>query len=134
MMRSGIASATQLKLLDMPPVSDSMPFSFEDTGFKVDKLELTCGHCGGAIPTNQAFGSVSKMVPTVVDLDLMGMCPKCQIATPFRIRVRSNRLVDWRDTDGTWQSYTVYSPNRKGLRHALRDMFAAMRTWAISNL
>lgn len=116
-----------MKLLEMPAVSESMPFSFEDTDFKVETLELTCGNCGGDIPTSQAFGSVSRMVSSVVDLDLMGMCPKCQVATPFRIRIRSNRLVDWRDADGTWQTFTVYAPNRSGLKHALRDMFAAIK-------
>lgn len=122
------ATPNHLKLLEMPAVSESMPFSFEDTGFTVDTLKLTCGHCGGDIPTSQAFGSVSRMLSTVVDLDLVAMCPKCQVATPFRIRIRSNRQVDWRDADGTWQTYTVYAPNRSGLKHALSDMFAAIKS------
>lgn len=121
------ATTSHMKLLEMPALSESMPFSFEDTGFMVETLELTCGHCGGDIPTSQSFGSVSRMMPAVVDLDLMGMCPKCQVATPFRIRIRSNRLVDWRDADGTWQTFTVYAPNRSGLKHALSDFFTALK-------
>lgn len=120
-------SGSEVRLLEMPPVSDSLPIKFKDTAYTVSKLGLTCGNCGASIPNEQAFGSVSQMVPAVVDLDLLGICPECQIATPFRIRVRSNRLVEWRDQSGEWQSYTVYAPSRHGVKHALKDLWTVMR-------
>lgn len=116
----------QIKLLNMPPVSQSLPIRFDDTGFHVKSLGLTCGACKASIPEEQAFGSVARLIPSVVDLDCMGVC-RCGTATPFRIRVRSDRTVEWRDADGQWQTYTVYAPNRQGLKHALKDMFSVIR-------
>lgn len=116
---------SQFKLLKLPPVSQSLPICFEDTGFSIKSLKLTCGNCGANIPNDQAYGSVARMISSVVDLDLMGVC-QCEVATPFRIRIRSDRTAEWQDVDGSWQSFTVYAPTRAGLKHALKDMFLAI--------
>lgn len=72
---------------------------------------------------NIIYGCIALFILSVIGLIVWARW----LATPFRIRVRSNRLVEWRDQGGEWQSYTVYAPNRQGVKRALKDLWTVMR-------
>ena len=121
------ATRRQKELLEMPSVSKSFPHKFEDTGFEMNTLEFTCGHCNTSIPVDAVRGNVSSLVKTILDMELMGLCPKCSVATPFRIRVHSNRTCIWQDETGNWNEFTVFSHDLKGVKESFVHMLQALR-------
>lgn len=122
------ANQHQMKLLGQPSISGQFPLTFEDTGFKMQTIDFTCGNCESPIPTDSVHGTISRLIKRVIDMDLMGRCTKCGMATPFKIRVHSDRRCDWFSTEtGKWQSEYIYPPNRHGVKAAFMDMLKAIK-------
>ena len=112
----------------MPSVDTHFPIEFKDTGFTMKTMDFACGNCDKAIPIKDVRGSVSHLVPKVVDMDLVGACRHCGIATVFKIRVRSNRWCEWlNNATGKWESFKVYAPGVEGVKDSLKDMFTAIK-------
>ncbi|QOX80875.1 hypothetical protein FY034_17790 (plasmid) [Trichlorobacter lovleyi] len=121
------ATPRQIKLLEMPTVEGHFPFVFKDSGFKVEKLDFACNVCDAKMYPRDVRGIVSNVVPRVLDLDLVGVCPKCGINTPFRVRLHSDQMYDWQDDSGEWHRSKVYAGSLNGIRMAFKDMFAALK-------
>lgn len=112
----------------MPSVDTHFPIKFEDTGFTMETMNFVCAHCDKAIPTKDVHGSVSRLVPKVVDMDLLGMCSHCRVVTVFKMRIRSNRWCEWlNNATDKWESFKVYAPGVEGVKDSLKDMFTAIK-------
>lgn len=121
------ATEKELNLLELPTVESLLPIIFHDTDYTVRTLEFTCGNCSTRLPLSAVRGHASRLIERVVDLELLGVCPACNVATPFRIRIQSDRTCNWLDSDGSWQQFTVYASNGQRLKHALKDMVGAIK-------
>ncbi len=119
------ANRREKALLAEPSIDGFLPFKFSDTGFCIQSLNFCCSVCGENIALRDIHGTNSNLVARVLDLDLIGVC-SCGVATPYRIRVHSNRWCDWLNSDGSWQHFKVYAPTWIGVRAALKDLRAVV--------
>jgi hypothetical protein len=122
-----IATQHQLKLLEHPPVSKIFPFIFQDTSFELKSLVFTCGSCNEPVDNEDVHGTCSHLIVSVLDLDLVARCFRCNIITPFQMRITSDRLCHWKDYEGIWQQSRIYEQNSKGLGKAWKDLVAVIK-------
>lgn len=127
------ANNHQLKLLRMTSIERAFPVEFKDTGFKVETIAFVCGHCETDIPMTDVHGNVSQMIERVIDIDSVGLCPKCRFITPFKLRVHSNRQCEWQTMDGTWNSYMAYPPTKAGVKMAFKEMLLVIKERIFGN-
>ena len=121
------ATPHQVELINMPSIESQFPIFFEDTGFKMDRIDFACGACDTKLPMTSVYGSVSRLVAEVVDMDVVAKCDKCGAFTSSRIRVKSNRWCLWYDgSRGAWNSFKIYASNASGVKDAFKDMLTAL--------
>ena len=124
-----LATPRQLELLQLPPLSSYLPHQFASTGFHIESLDCRCSVCDTVISNDEVRGIVSNLLPDVMDIDVIGKCPCCGIHTPFRIRIRSNRIYEWQDEHGQWHQSKIYEADWSGLRSVLADFVGLVRTF-----
>lgn len=128
MSQKHAATKQELKLWDGQPVADALPHKFTDTNFDVADLDFRCGECGAKLDNNQVRGTVSNLIAKVLDLNVIGKCPKCMTLTSFKIRIHSNRTCKWYNNESNkWEQFYVYPPNRSGVKDALKDLIKAAK-------
>ncbi len=83
-------------------LADLLPIDFEATGVSWHEFGLNCCMCGGDIPADKIHGRLSRLIPSVVSMEVVGRCPHCNYLVPSGvIRFRSDGTTEWQQ-NGRW--------------------------------
>ena len=128
-----VATCHELTLLKLPSIAELFPFRFKDTGFELKFILFTCGSCEKPFDIANVHGTCSQVIESVIDLDLVAKCIRCDMITPFQLRISSDRYCNWKDHKGVWNQFRIYEPGRKGVTDAWHDMLGVIKKLGTPN-
>ncbi|TXI24195.1 MAG: hypothetical protein E6Q67_02970 [Roseateles sp.] len=115
-------AAADIELLSQPAIASQMPVRF-DNGACWSSITGQCKSCGQDIPDDRFTGRLSRLVPSVVDVDAVGVCDSCTLLTRFRYRLHDDMHLSGL-TDSGWAEWR----HRRARPH-LQDLLGRLPGW-----
>jgi hypothetical protein len=94
-------TSEQRKLLAAPTIESQMPIKFQN-GTTLTDWGGYCLVCEEPIQPDQLRGNITQVLPSVATIDAVGICPACNLLTPFHIRIRDTLAMEWQENNGQW--------------------------------
>lgn len=84
------------------PIASLLPITFEGSDVRWESCTVTCSICDIDIPAELTRGTLTTVIPSVVTVETIAICPACRRLIPGQpIRFRSDGAVEWVQS-GSW--------------------------------
>jgi hypothetical protein len=101
-MENSLMEEKYQELMQHPSICGQLPLMFVN-GTKVTQFKCKCSACKTTLPDELVRGYVTKPFETVAIVDAVGVCPKCNMATPYLYRLYNDKRVAVL-TDKGWET------------------------------